>query len=108
MAEAHGVRGFPHSPEAEAQRHACRVELQLRESMRITSLGFCLRFIVNEKPLNLEKTTSRVISVLLLIYVYIIYRVSVISFYCFRGERLRSHILRVAGLPTKNNTLIST
>ena len=27
-------------------------------------------FIVNEKPLNIEKTTSSVLSVLLLIYVY--------------------------------------
>ena len=40
-----------------------------RESMRVTPLGFCLRVIVNEKPLNLEKTTSSVLSVLLLIYV---------------------------------------
>ena len=36
--------------------------------MRVTPLGFCLRVIVNEKPLNLEKTTSGVLSVLLLIY----------------------------------------
>ena len=35
-----------------------------RESIRLTPLGFCLRVIVNENPLNLEKTTS---SVLLLI-----------------------------------------
>ena len=35
--------------------------------MRLTPLGFCLRVIVNEKPLNLEKTTSSVLSVLLLI-----------------------------------------
>ena len=35
--------------------------------MRITPLGFCLRVIVNKKPLNLEKTTSSVLSVLLLI-----------------------------------------
>ena len=34
-----------------------------------TPLGFCLRVIVNEKPRNLEKTTSSVLSVLLLIYV---------------------------------------
>ena len=38
------------------------------ESMRVTSLGFCLWVIVNEKRLNLEKTTSIVLSVLLLIY----------------------------------------
>ena len=36
--------------------------------MWMTSLGFCLRVIVNEKPLDLEKTTSSVLSVLLLIY----------------------------------------
>ena len=36
--------------------------------MRVTPLGFCLRVIVNEKLLNLEKTTSSVLSVLLLIY----------------------------------------
>ena len=39
-----------------------------KESMRVTLFGFCLRVIVNEKPLNLEKTTSSVLSVLLLIY----------------------------------------
>ena len=39
-----------------------------RESMRVTPLGFCLRVIVNEKLLNLEKTTSSVLSVLLLVY----------------------------------------
>ena len=39
-----------------------------RESMRVTPLDFCLRIIVNEKPINLEKTTSSVLSVLLLIY----------------------------------------
>ena len=36
--------------------------------MRVISLGFCFRVIVNEKPLNLEKTTSSVLSVLLLIF----------------------------------------
>ena len=39
-----------------------------RESMRVTPLGFCLRVIVNEKHLNNKKTTSSVLSVLLLIY----------------------------------------
>ena len=39
-----------------------------KESMRVTPLGFCLRVIVNEKPLNLEKTTSSYLSVLSLIY----------------------------------------
>ena len=33
----------------------------------VTHLGFCLRFIVYEKPLNLENTSS-VLSVLLFIY----------------------------------------
>ena len=37
--------------------------------MLVTPLGFCLRVTVNEKSLNLEKTTSSVLSVLLLIYV---------------------------------------
>ena len=36
--------------------------------MRETPLGFCLRVIMNENPLNLEKMTSSVLSVLLLIY----------------------------------------
>ena len=39
-----------------------------RKSMRVTPLGFCRRVIVIEKPLNLEKRTSSVLSVLLLIY----------------------------------------
>jgi len=34
----------------------------------LTSLGLCLRVIVDENPLNLEKTTSCVLSVLLGIY----------------------------------------
>ena len=42
--------------------------LVIHRGMRVTPLGFCLRVIVNEKPLNLEKTTSSVLSVLLLIY----------------------------------------
>jgi len=33
-------------------------------SMPVTPLGFCLRVIVNKKPLNLEKTTSGVLSVI--------------------------------------------
>ena len=36
--------------------------------MRVTSLGLWLRVIMNEKPLNFEKTTSSVQSVLLFIY----------------------------------------
>ena len=41
--------------------------LVIQHSMHVTPLGFCLRIIVNEKPLNLEKTTSSALSVLLLI-----------------------------------------
>ena len=33
-------------------------------SMRVTPVGFCLRVIVNEKPINLEKATSSVLSVI--------------------------------------------
>ena len=58
---------------AEAQRsyvHAALNDKTERESMRVTPLGFLLRVIVNEKPLNLKKTTSSVLSVLLLIYAY--------------------------------------
>ena len=54
--------------EAEAQRSYSHVALNYkteRESMR-----FCLRVIVNEKILNLEKTTSSVLSVLFLIDEY--------------------------------------
>ena len=39
-----------------------------QRSMRVTSSGFCLWVIVNGKPLNLEKTTFSVLSVLLYIY----------------------------------------
>ena len=38
--------------------------------MRVTPLGLCLKVILNEKPPNLEKTTSGVLYVLLLIYSY--------------------------------------
>ena len=51
--------------------------------MRVTSLGFCLRVIVNEKPLNLEKTTFNVLPVLLLIYVL---NIVVTSVGCRPGE----------------------
>ena len=43
--------------------------LVMQRGMCVTPLGFCFRVIVNEKPLNLEKTTSSVLSDLLLIYV---------------------------------------
>ena len=39
-----------------------------RERMHVTPLGFCLSVIVKEKPLNLETTTSSVLSVSLLIF----------------------------------------
>ena len=54
----------------------CRLDLDIfvpnnpkaeRESKHVTPLGFCLRVIVNENPQNLEKTTSSVLSVSLLI-----------------------------------------
>ena len=40
----------------------------VKRGMCITPLGFCLRFIVNRKTLNFERTTSNVLSVLLLKY----------------------------------------
>ena len=49
-----------------------RLITRQRDSMRClargTPFGFRLMVIVNEKKLNLEKTTSSVLSVLLLIY----------------------------------------
>ena len=53
------------NPEAEA--HDALNYKTERESMR-TFLGFCLRVIVNEKPINLEKTTSSILSILVLMY----------------------------------------
>ena len=43
----------------------------IQRGMRVTPLGFCLRVIVNEKTLNFEKTTSSVLSILLLIYAFL-------------------------------------
>ena len=40
--------------------------LVIQRSMRATPLGFCLRVIVNETYINLEKTTSIVPSVILI------------------------------------------
>ena len=40
----------------------------IQHGMSEASLGFCLRDVVNEKPLNFEKTTSSVLYVSLLIY----------------------------------------
>jgi hypothetical protein len=63
---------FRHNdPEAETQRsyaHSALNDKTERESMRVTPLVFYLRVIANENPLNLENTTSSVLSVLLLIY----------------------------------------
>ena len=42
--------------------------LVIQRGMRVTPLGFCLRVIVDEIPQNLEKTTSGVLSVLVLFY----------------------------------------
>ena len=52
--------------------------------MCVTPLGFYLRVIVNEKILNLEKTTSSVLSVLLLIYA-LIYSSCLLQFSGLRG-----------------------
>ena len=43
--------------------------LAIQRGMCVIPLSVGLRVIVNEKPLNLEKTTSSVLSVLFLIYV---------------------------------------
>ena len=55
------------NPEAEAQRsfaHALSLCLIIQRDMRVTPLEFSLRV----KPLNIKKTTSSVLSVLLFIY----------------------------------------
>ena len=44
--------------------------LVIQRGMRVTPLGVRLRVIVKEKPLNLENTTSSVLSVLFLIYAF--------------------------------------
>ena len=62
--EAEPQRSYAHS----AQNYKTDRELVLRH-MRLTPLGSCLRGIVNENPLNIERTTFRVLSMLLLIYV---------------------------------------
>ena len=63
------------NPEADAQRSYAHAELNYkteRESvlrrLSVTPLGFCLRVIVNDKLLILEKTTSIVLTVMFLIY----------------------------------------
>ena len=48
--------------------HGEQTEKNLSNStLRETPLGFCLKVIVNEKPINLEKTTSIMSYLLLLI-----------------------------------------
>ena len=61
------------NPEAEAQRsyaHAAFNNKTERE-LRVTPLGLCV--IVNENPLNLEQTTSNVLSVSVLLLIYALY-----------------------------------
>ena len=46
----------------------CKIARQrecILRRLRVTPLGFCLRVIVNEILINLEKTTSSVLSVIL-------------------------------------------
>ena len=49
------------------QLRACSLSV-IQRGMRVIPLCFCLRVNVKEKPINLEKTTSIVLSALLLIY----------------------------------------
>ena len=49
--------------------HALFLSCNLTRHTR-NSFGHCFGVIVNDKPLNLEKTTLRVLSVFLLIYAY--------------------------------------
>ena len=51
----------------------------IQRSMRVTPLNYSHRVVVNENPLNLEMTSSSVLSVLLLIYGYNI----ILSVYIF-------------------------
>ena len=61
---------FHNNPEAEAERNYVHAVLNDKRERAHTSnfFRFCLWVILNEKPLNLEKRTYRVLSVLLLIY----------------------------------------
>ena len=67
--------------------------LVIQRCLRGTPSGFCLRIIVNEKPLNLEKTTSIVLSVLL-------------NNLCLRLSLIKNYnkIRLYTGLHTKNET----
>ena len=67
------IQGFfvHNNPEAAAlwgSAHALSLCLVIQCCLRGTPLGFCCLRVMNEKPLNLEKTTSSVLSVILLIY----------------------------------------
>ena len=75
------------NPEAES---TCRSTRHARNSF-----GLLPQVFVNEKPLNVKKTTSSVLSVLLLIYVYKVY---------FRN-RNKKKVGRVWNLPGKDETL---
>ena len=59
MTAFHGLRIFRTQQLQMSYAHAA---LNKTESTRVTPL--CLRVIVNEKPIHLEKTTSSVLSVL--------------------------------------------
>ena len=71
MASFQGLGVFFHNnPEAKVQKsyaQALSLCIVIQRDMHVTSLGFCLRVIVYEKPQNLEKTTSKVLSLLVLI-----------------------------------------
>ena len=65
----HALGFFVHNNlEAEAQGSYAHAALNKKSMLVVTPWGFCLRVIVNEKPLHLEKTTYSVLSVLLFIY----------------------------------------
>ena len=44
--------------------------LIIKRHMRVTPLGFCLGVIVDEKPLNLKKTKSSILSVIMFLSMY--------------------------------------
>ena len=56
---------FVHNnPEAEAQKPLSVYRERAYNDYAVTLLGFCLKVIVNETRINLEKTTSSVLSVI--------------------------------------------
>jgi len=54
----------------------------VQRRMRVAPLGLCLRVFLNEKPLNLEKTTSSVLSVLLSIYHIKLSKILIFFLFC--------------------------